>query len=284
VSWDTAVKNASEKIRQNTRICVNPKLRRRFKETHGLAGPLIISLTTYGNRALNIGRVLQSVLRQSVSFDLLVLTVSKETSRYFDVQALHRIDHRIQLLLMPEDLGPHSKLLPCAQAFPDSYIATIDDDVIYNRDWLKKLVEGMLEFPGTVQGHRGLLLKRRDLLEGSPYLQWPSVEGPTEPSSEIFLTGHGGILYPSRIFPEKIFESRTFRTLAPKADDIWFHLVLRFWGAQFRVVLGNKSTPKRHETINNLELFYENVHGGGNDRQLVAVRDHLLSLGRSDSF
>jgi hypothetical protein len=39
-----------------------------------------------------------------------------------------------------DDLWPHKKLVPALEAYPDAFILTADDDVIYSRGWVSAFV------------------------------------------------------------------------------------------------------------------------------------------------
>lgn len=127
------------------------------------------------------------------------------------------------------------------QAYPDAVIVTADDDVVYPKDWLRKLVNAYKSNPDYIHCHRAHKIdfdKEGKLL---PYNNWISCVSYKEviPSFLNFFTGMGGVLYPPHCFYVDILDTYKFLSLAPHQDDIWFWAMAVCNGVKINVVENN---------------------------------------------
>ncbi|EDY37732.1 hypothetical protein CPCC7001_611 [Cyanobium sp. PCC 7001] len=134
---------------------------------------------------------------------------------------------------MVENSGSYRKLLPMIsllsteQRRQDPYLITADDDTLYPRTWLTRLLEAQ-ERLGCVVGFRG----RRMVVEDgriAPYHRWikhdPSL---TSPHPLTVPTGKDGICYRLSQLHAGVCDLKAALRLAGHADDLWFkHHTLR---------------------------------------------------------
>jgi lipopolysaccharide biosynthesis glycosyltransferase len=180
---------------------------------------------------------------------------------------------RVAVRWAGEDLGPATKLLYARRAHPDAIVATFDDDQLYPADALEILLFSYGEHPEAVSARRTHLMA---VSEGKilPYSAWPQdVAGMAdEPSHQLLATGVGGVLYPPRLLPERLFDAETMRRLSPRNDDLWFKAVELLAGVP--VVQAGEIPPLREqEGCRETGLAEENVVARGNDGQLRALLD-----------
>lgn len=118
-----------------------------------------------------------------------------------------------------EDLRSYKKLIPTLQKFPDAWIITADDDIYYNRNMVKVLVEAHKKNPNCIPCHRGTKFIRVND-------EWKTVPGGYDvyghPSFLHKLTGGSGSLYAPGMLYKDITNAELFMNLAPTNDDIWF--------------------------------------------------------------
>ncbi|MFQ6539591.1 glycosyltransferase family A protein [Aphanothece stagnina] len=123
--------------------------------------------------------------------------------------------------------GPYRKLLPLLEMLTeeqqalDPYLITADDDTLYPRDWLIRLLEAQ-ERLQCVVGFRG----RRMVIEQgtiAPYHSWikhdPSL---LEPHPLTVPTGKDGICYRLSQLHAGVRDTGRALALAGHADDLWF--------------------------------------------------------------
>lgn len=150
-------------------------------------------------------------------------------------------NHGLEISWCEGNIKSYKKLIPTLQAYPDAVIVTADDDVIYPKDWLRKLVNAYKSNPDYIHCHRAHKIdfdKEGKLL---PYNDWLSCVSYKEviPSFLNFFTGMGGVLYPPHCFYADILDTHKFLSLAPHQDDIWFWAMAVCNGVKVNVVESN---------------------------------------------
>jgi hypothetical protein len=90
--------------------------------------------------------------------------------------------------------------------------------------------------------------------------------------------GVGGVLYPSRVFDAEVCNEDVFRTLCPKADDIWLYIMGLRCHAEKHFLTDSRiayyQTDLLRQYLTKDRLTATNRFGGENDRQLQALLAH----------
>lgn len=114
---------------------------------------IIVSLTTIPTRVPFLEPVIQSIQEQSLIPDAIELNLPKEYSkRSLGIVDPSTLPKGVNIYWMEKDLGPASKVLPTAKRYRkclDTVIVYCDDDKLYDRDWLKRLVEKAKLYPNA---------------------------------------------------------------------------------------------------------------------------------------
>ena len=237
---------------------------------------LIVSLTSFPARITTVWATIETLMRQTLLPDAVVLTLSVEE---FPTRRLPRSIRSLErrgliVLWHPADIGSYNKLIPARGAFPGATIVTVDDDVLYAPDMLRKLVDESAKRPGWIIGHRGWD-PVRDEFGYRPYLEWMSAgrAGPRSDPDDVFLTGVGGVLYPSgALNTDLLLDVDLARRLAPTADDVWFWAVALASGAK-RFCTGMSYGSSNGLGNLSPSLFSRNKQA--NDEQIAAIVQHL---------
>jgi hypothetical protein len=243
---------------------------------------LIISLTTIPERLAYVHLVIDSLLRQTVKPDRLVLWLKdlREPGRPVvspgTVPAsLTRLMRRGLTIQWCRDIGCYCKLIPALRAYPQALIATADDDVFYHPTWLQQLYEAHLRQPEYVHCHRAHRITFDADGRVRPYTRWdelaPGFQGP---SMHLLATGVGGVLYHARLLHPDITCEARFLQLCPKSDDLWYKAMQVLNGVQCRKVAPYSPPLYALRIPNNRRLLDHNVIGGGNDVQLRNIAAH----------
>ncbi|HSQ42910.1 MAG TPA: glycosyltransferase family A protein, partial [Fibrobacteraceae bacterium] len=104
-------------------------------------GPdLVVSLTTYPARIGLVHLALESLLRQTLRPDRILLWLAEEQfpQRRLPPQ-LVRLQQRGLEVLFRKNLGPHTKYLYALQDFTQEIVVTVDDDCFYPPTLLAEL-------------------------------------------------------------------------------------------------------------------------------------------------
>jgi glycosyltransferase involved in cell wall biosynthesis len=131
-----------------------------------------------------------------------------------------------------ENTGPYRKLIPVFRAASDEdWLVTCDDDVIYGPGWLSALVQAAELYPFAVICGRARRPVKNPFGRNQSYLHWPLV--PLGSSGKDLLPiGISGVLYRKHLLDKATMLSDEFKKIAPKQDDLWFHVARRIVGTE----------------------------------------------------
>ena len=240
---------------------------------------LIVSLTTIPERIGKVHFCLDSLLRQSVKPDRLILWLSESddpdrqrVAKDALPELLTRLQRRGLEIRWCRDIRSFRKIIPTMRTFPDALIVTADDDIFYPRHWLKDLYEVYQREPQYIHCHRAHLIRYDAENQPLPYRQWEFLaRGSRGPSLDLVPTGVGGVLYaPDHLHPEVLNED-SFLELCPRADDVWLKAMSLLKGVLCKKIAPNLFHLHGIQIPNNLSLSVSNVLQDGNDPQIQAV-------------
>jgi hypothetical protein len=146
-------------------------------------------------------------------------------------------------------------------------LVTADDDIIYPRDWLDKLVRAYEDDSSNIICHRA----RKVLLSGNglaPYASWPYCSS-IQPSFLFFATGVSGVIYPSLFQKHLKMAGRAFLEACPKADDLWLHVNALRAGYKIRQIGKEAQDYPVIPGSQKQALCISNQFGGENDQQIL---------------
>lgn len=261
-------------IRKNSKKGVNKRNRKR---------KLIVSLTSIPSRIDTTWIAIESILRQQYKPDKIILWLGKEQFRGVKLpQRLVGQQERGLEIRFCEDIGPYTKVIYALEEFPNDFIVTVDDDIIYAESMVKVLIEACAQNNGKcICAHRTHLVKLKK--DGTPvrYNNWiwyPQRQQSgnnkgTIPGKTNFLTGVGGVLYPPYSLYKDVLRKELFLKLSPKADDIWLYIMALLNGTDIvnaKGIYGNILSIDCEDT-KKVALMKQNVGRGRNDEYLKNV-------------
>lgn len=205
---------------------------------------VIVSLTSFPERIPYVHKTIETILNQSVKPDMVILWLAREQFKKKekelpkDLLKLRRYGLTIRWC---EDLKSYKKLIPALKKYPNDIIVTADDDVYYDKDWLKYLYESYLKEPYYIHAHR----ITKFYIEGGEYKTIPACQSVyCQPSYLHKPVGIGGVLYPPHCLYRDVTNKKLFMNLAPTNDDIWFWLMGVINKTKVLVVKNNIPVPK----------------------------------------
>jgi len=246
---------------------------------------LIASLTTFPARIDKVWIVIESIMRQTHKPDRVMLWLSREQFPDGCIlpESLRDLEKRgLEVVFCDGDMRSHKKYYYVLKNFPEAYLFTFDDDIIYRSTLISELMDLHNEFPGAICCDRTLKINKTDG-DILPYKTWGEIKTGTEPSRELFHTSGAGTLYfPGALHPA-VLDSEVFLKYCMYADDIWLNCMAQL-----------NQTPivkvKRYITwlpvINKIKisLMKINVDEGQNDVQLNNVREYFKKEMGKDPF
>lgn len=188
---------------------------------------LIVSLTSFPEAIPYAVKAVKSILEGSLQPDKIVLYLDSDKFPSLllpkELENLKKECPIFEVRFNPVDMRSYKKLIPALKDFPDDVIVTIDDDIHYYKDLLKKLVKVHKRFPESIIAHRV-----RRIEPGKPYKTWRKYKWYDfifkryHFSHFAMQTGVGGVLYPPHSLDESMLDPEVFMKLAPTTDDVWF--------------------------------------------------------------
>lgn len=246
---------------------------------------IIVSLTSFPARIDKVWLVIESMLRQVLKPDMIILWLSKEQFLSFDAlpENLLKLQKRgLQIRFCNDDLKAHKKYYYSMQEFPDDIVITIDDDTIYHTNLVKYLVELYAKYPATICCCRAWKINslNGDMLS---YNKWSLINKEGLPSFDIFSTGLGGVLYPPHSLYKDVFNVDLFKELCFYADDVWLNVMAHLEGTKYaKTEYSSHFLPIKFK--NRTRLRDMNITESANDIQINNLRDHYKKVLDKDPY
>ncbi len=250
-------------------IKIENKRKRRF----------ILSITSIPSRIDKSWITIESLLRQSYKPDKIILWLAEDEFRNVRLpERLKEQQKRGLEICYCDNLRSYKKFYYTAKKYPNDYIVTADDDIIYTEDMLEILVKTYRKNPGNVVCHRSHYIQKH----GGRlrlYNQWIHYEERRHmkeiPSFQNFFTSGAGTLIPIFRLRKEILNRDAFMELVPYADDVWLNFCA--WKSGIRTV--NTKGICGHlisiERSSDKGLSCINVIYGKNDEQIERVLKYL---------
>lgn len=237
-----------------------------------------MSVTSYPARVHKLYQTIESIFQQNVQPDIIhVWLAKKEFSKPSIPNSLLRLQKRgVRIDFVDENLRPYNKLYYAWQQYPKAKIITIDDDIIYPRNWLEGLMKANQTHPNDIICYRGHDLRLRDTVTLMPYKEMKRKNNlSTESSFELMPTGVSGVLYPPGSLHEEVLNKSLFMEIVPTGDDIWFKCCALLNNTKSRRVLPHNIHFRMVKDSQSTSLYYTNVILNKNDDQLKNSFDHF---------
>ena len=121
---------------------------------------LIISFTTYNKRIHDVYLVVESIAQQTVKPNRLILWLDENEFTLETIPEVlkKQVERGLEIRFCP-NYRSYKKLIPTLQCFPSANVITIDDDILYPVDMIRRLVEEHNRFPDCVIGHNAHQMK-----------------------------------------------------------------------------------------------------------------------------
>ena len=266
-------------VRQVLRKIANKRLPQYFDSTPLCLSKrqeknLIISLTSFPARIDYVYLTIESLLRQTVLPEKVLLWLSKEQFPSVDSlpERLLCLQNNIfEIRFVDGDLRSHKKYYYTFLEFSNSKVILADDDIIYSDRMAEELLNEFQEFPNSVICRYALDIKYLEDGNLAPYKTWGRFFSKTSGKNVFFGTGGGTLLIPSQLYKD-VIEKELFLSKTPIADDIWMNAQARIAGLDIRLITTDLYFPTN--IPHNQDLHSQNVGEDQNDKQLKSVVDY----------
>ena len=258
----------------------------RIRNLHsGQTADVIVSLTSYGRRVSScvVCYSIYSILNQSIQPKRILLWLSEDEWNDNNLpKAVRQLKSYGVEIHYCKDMSSYKKLFPTLQLCPDDDIVTIDDDILYPRTLLSRLLKAHNQYPDAII----VPYLRKPVIHGNKfasYVDW-KYDTPEQPSLYHFPLGGSGCWYPKHSLKSEMVDYSLANRLCPTADDVWF------WASGIAAGTMKYSIGKFYNLIS-FDAIYQFFHSGSalqhtnvkgrsgltNDEQINSVLDYLYN-------
>lgn len=223
---------------------------------------VIISLTSFPARVNTVHQAIQTLLVQTYKADRIILWLARdefpEGENSLPLQ-LQKLCARGLEIRWCENIRSYKKLIPTLERFPDAIIMTFDDDLLYSKYVVERLIAAYMARPDCMHCHRAAMMIYYAPNHIERILDFK--KDYSNPTYLYELTSGSGCLYPPHCFHKDITNRELFMTLAPTNDDLWFWLMGVMNGYRVNIVKKNISRLTHIRHTQEVGLFHINTEG-----------------------
>lgn len=237
---------------------------------------VIVSLTSYPKRISTIWLTIETLLRQSVKPDEVILWLANSQFEGLNSLPKELLDMQKCGLTIRfcDDLRSHKKYFYVMQEYPDDLVILVDDDMLYPYDTIEKLLRMHEKYPHdicTISAQAML----PDFSSRPSGWRTPKSSERFEHSDAIQIFSGSGSLYPPNALDNKAFDRQLIEELCPYADDLWLTFMAYRRKTRITTLFPWRAFPVAIYGTGKESLYYVNAEGGKNDEQWKALLRHF---------
>lgn len=190
---------------------------------------IVVSLTSFPARIQCVEYAIKSLMTQSLKPDRIELWLSEKQFKGIELPAslLELQNYGLEIKYC-EDLRGHKKYYePIKNQKKNEIIITYDDDLIYPRDSISRLMKYHRKYPDSVICNRGFEIKFDEDGTIATKSKWTmhSKHGVKSPVKLLLISNGAGALFPYGSVSEKATDPALIRKYALGVDDLWISLM-----------------------------------------------------------
>lgn len=238
---------------------------------------IIVSLTTYPKRINTIWLTIETLLRQTVKPDEIILWLAESQfeNKLQDLpDSLLRLQERGLIIRFCEDLRSHKKYYYALQEYPNDLIILADDDMFYPRDTIAKLLGMHKQYPQDICCITAQVIEPDFFAMPSKWRNPKLCEYYFRHSDGIQAYTGSGTLIPPNALPVEAFDIEKIKSLCFHADDLWITFMAHRIGTKITTSKKWRPFPVCIYGTAEGSLYYINGEGNQNDVQWQNLLDH----------
>ena len=210
----------------------------------------VVSIASYPKRAHLLPAVFEALNAQTVVPQKLILVLSEEEWPELILPSyLNKLVKRgVEIVWVKHNTFAVKKLVPVIEKYPELGVITFDDELIYGKFVIEKLIACSNKNKEAIIGHvaKQLIQKKGELKMD---FRTKEEAGIGTPSSQIYFLGGSGTLYPSKSLDCKVSNIQAIHEIVPgRGSDIWFWAAAVAKGTQ-QICLGSKKDKSLYFAI-----------------------------------
>lgn len=210
----------------------------------------VVSIASYPQRSSLIPAVFQALNHQTTIPQKWLLVLSEEEwPNKILPHYLRKLESRgIEIIWVKGNTYAVKKLVPVIERYPNLGVITFDDELIYGKYVIEKLIKSSLQNKGSIVGHVGKKLIQKNGELKMMHRDETDADLDT-PSCQIYFLGGSGTFYPAGSLNAKVLDLEAITKIVPgRGSDIWF------WAAAVanktkQICLGSKKDRSLYFTI-----------------------------------
>lgn len=252
---------------------------------HEIRQDVVVSLTSFPARIGIVWQVIECMLRQSYQPFKVILWLSRDQFPSQDSipQSLtERVGDVFEIRLVDGDIRSHKKYYYAFKEFPNKTIITVDDDIYYDPNTIKRLLDTSNQYSKCIVSNHTRQIAFDNEKQLKPYKTWRRDILPNE-TCDLVQIGIGGVLYPPSCLHEMVLNKDLFVKLAPLADDIWLNMMARLENTpivQATPLILPLPILSKAPSLTEVNNGLKNL----NDKQIGQIREYLVANGFSDVY
>ncbi|RAR47240.1 glycosyltransferase [Flavobacterium lacus] len=202
----------------------------------------VVSIASYPKRAHLLPAVFEALNTQTEVPQKWILVLSEEEWPDLIVPTyLNKLVKRgLEILWVKNNTFAVKKLVPVVEKYPEKAVITFDDELIYGKHVIEKLINCSKVNQGAIIGHvaKQLVKKNGEL---KMFYRLKKVASYATPSPQVYFLGGSGTYYPSGSLHVKVTNNEAIHKIVPgRGSDIWFWAAAVANGTK-QICLGSKT-------------------------------------------
>lgn len=241
-------------------------------------------MTSYTKRFQTLDLCIKTLLNQTVKPNKIILYIANAEKNEVPRKILELKKYGLTIKYVENDLRPHKKYYYAMKEYSDCIIVTVDDDVLYDKHLIEKLLETHNRFPKAIVAGRARVINY-DQNTFKPYNEWNLIENVERPSMNLLATGVGGVLYPPYLLNvDKLLDIDEINKYI-YVDDLWLKTIEILSGIP--TVLCNPKVDRKRIVIPVAQkngLTQKNVFENQNDMYWEKLNSEFDLLDKINQF
>ena len=194
---------------------------------------IIVSLTSFPARINFVHLAIKSLMLQTYKPDRIILWLAEE--QFPDKKLPENLTELCKFgleIIWIHDLYGHKKYFyPVTNQKENELVITYDDDIIYSKNSIKRLMKKHKQFPNCMVCERGQIIDRKNLENPGKWTVRSNI-GVKTPTFSMNPSPGGGCLIPKGCFHSDGVNEEKIRELAYKNDDLWYMFMCALQGTK----------------------------------------------------